>query len=71
MTTARPANDNWEFGFSTYRDASGALIPADAFENDVGHYDGPKSASYDKIMKKIEDAIEKSRAEKSPTPPAA
>ena len=34
MQRARPANDNWEFGFSTYKDASGELIPLEFFDND-------------------------------------
>lgn len=41
MQRARPANDNWEFGFSAYKDASGELIPNDAFENDTAKMDIP------------------------------
>lgn len=67
MKTARPANDNLEFGFSTFTDKFGRPYPNDAFENDIGHYDGPPRMDLDETTKKINERIEKIPAERSPS----
>ncbi|MGA3064153.1 MAG: hypothetical protein ABSD90_13165 [Methylocystis sp.] len=66
MRTARPENDNLEFGFSSYTDKYGRPYAADAFENDVGHYEGPRSEAHAEFTKELLDRIKKIQAEKSP-----
>jgi hypothetical protein len=64
MRPARPANDNWEFGSSTYKDAAGELIPNDAFENDTAkmHIPPERAApSMDDYIEKMKRKIEADR----------
>lgn len=48
---------------SRYVDKYGRPYPDDAFENDIGHYDGPPRMDLDKVIAEIEERFEKIQAE--------
>jgi hypothetical protein len=48
---------------SRYVDKYGRPYPDDAFENDVGHYDGPRHMDLEKVTAEIEERFKKIQVE--------